>query len=309
MGAQAFRPHVLDMFEPQQHPNDFAYPGAPPTAPYDNTGWTLAWQMGVEFDRLVEGFDGPFELIEDVIESPPAGTVAGAEDAAGYLTAHVNDGFAAVNRVLASGGSASWITEPVSAGGAQFDAGAFYLEADRASIEALAAEKGLDFIGVAAAPPAESMELKPIRVGLWDRYGGSMPSGWTRMIMEDFEFDFNVVFPPELDEGDLSAYDVLVFEDGAMPPVGGGMGGSLPRTGLARRYSGGVSRSVRAGDRPDHDPASARLRAGRWNRGGHRLVGHLSRCTPDSRSRTTLWTTTVGRWGERSTSRPARCST
>jgi len=227
MGAQAFRPHVLDMFEPQQHPNDFAYPGAPPTAPYDNTGWTLAWQMGVEFDRLVEGFDGPFELIEDVIESPPAGTVAGAEDAAGYLTAHVNDGFAAVNRVLASGGSASWITEPLSAGGAQFDAGAFYLEADRASIEALAAEKGLDFIGVAAAPPAESMELKPIRVGLWDRYGGSMPSGWTRMIMEDFEFDFNVVFPPELDEGDLSAYDVLVFEDGAMPPVGGGMGGAF----------------------------------------------------------------------------------
>ena len=32
--AQAFRPHVLDMFEKQQHPNDFAYPGAPPTAPW-----------------------------------------------------------------------------------------------------------------------------------------------------------------------------------------------------------------------------------------------------------------------------------
>ena len=38
--AQAFRPHVLDMFEKQEHPNDFPYPGAPPTAPYDNTGWT-----------------------------------------------------------------------------------------------------------------------------------------------------------------------------------------------------------------------------------------------------------------------------
>ena len=29
--AQAFRPHVLDMFEPQDHPNDFRYPGGPPT--------------------------------------------------------------------------------------------------------------------------------------------------------------------------------------------------------------------------------------------------------------------------------------
>ncbi len=40
--AQAFRPHVLDMFEPQDHPNDFAYPGGPPIPPYDSAGWTLA---------------------------------------------------------------------------------------------------------------------------------------------------------------------------------------------------------------------------------------------------------------------------
>src|SRR5207244_3449494 len=29
--AQAFRAHVLDLFEPQDHPNDFPYLGAPPT--------------------------------------------------------------------------------------------------------------------------------------------------------------------------------------------------------------------------------------------------------------------------------------
>ena len=44
---QAFRPHVIDMFEPQDHPNVIPYPGAPPTRPYDNAGWTLAYQMGV----------------------------------------------------------------------------------------------------------------------------------------------------------------------------------------------------------------------------------------------------------------------
>src|SRR5260370_23013752 len=36
--AQAFRPHVMDMFEPQDHPNDFAYPGGPPKRPYDIPG-------------------------------------------------------------------------------------------------------------------------------------------------------------------------------------------------------------------------------------------------------------------------------
>ena len=68
--AQAFRPHVMDMFEPQDHPNDFAYPGGPPNRPYDITGWTLAMQMGVKFDRVFDGFDGPFEKISGAAAAP-----------------------------------------------------------------------------------------------------------------------------------------------------------------------------------------------------------------------------------------------
>ena len=230
--AQAFRPHVLDMFEEQQHPNDFAYPGAPPTAPYDNTGWTLAWQMGVEFDRIMEGFDGPFELIPDIIETPPAGTVAGASNARGYVVDHINDAFTAVNRVLAAGDDAWWYTDAITVDGRAFEPGAFYLETDRATIERLAQEKGLDFVGVAQRPSGNAMELEPVKIGLWDEYGGSMPSGWTRMILEDFEFDFDVLYPPDLDSRDLSEYDVLVFEDGAIPEEdrsgGGGRGGRGP---------------------------------------------------------------------------------
>ena len=114
--AQAFRPHVLDMFEKQEHPNDFPYPGAPPTAPYDNTGWTLAWQMGIDFDRILEGFDGPFEVIDEIISTPPAGTITGQQNSAGYIVDHINDAFIAVNRVLAAGGSAHWYMDEVVAG-------------------------------------------------------------------------------------------------------------------------------------------------------------------------------------------------
>ena len=226
--AQAFRPHVLDMFEKQEHPNDIPYPGAPPTAPYDNTGWTLAWQMGVDFDRILEGFDGPFEVIDEIISTPPVGMIAGQENATGYLVDHINDAFIAVNRVLAAGGSARWYVDDVVAEGQTFSAGAFYLESDRSNIERLAEEKGLDFLGVVSPPAGSSMELSPVRIGLWDQYGGSMPSGWTRMILEDFEFDFDVLYPPDFDSADLNEYDVLVFEDGAIPAAtgaGGGRGG------------------------------------------------------------------------------------
>ena len=68
---QAFRPHVIDMFEPQDHPNDFRYPGGPPIPPYDIAGWTLALQMGVEFDRILDGFDGPFVSLDGLLDPPP----------------------------------------------------------------------------------------------------------------------------------------------------------------------------------------------------------------------------------------------
>src|SRR5205814_803325 len=100
--AQAFRPHVLDMFEPQDHPNDFAYPGGPPKRPYDNAGYTLAFQMGVKFDRVLEAFDGPFEMIpRGTLAKPMAGTLATSNATKGYLIMPtVNDAFIAVNRAL-----------------------------------------------------------------------------------------------------------------------------------------------------------------------------------------------------------------
>src|SRR6202167_2511768 len=87
--AQAFRPHVMDMFEPQDHPNDFAYPGGPPKPPYDITGWTLAFQMGVKFDRILDAMpNGPFTKINGLLPAPPASVTGVTPSTAGYLISH-----------------------------------------------------------------------------------------------------------------------------------------------------------------------------------------------------------------------------
>lgn len=107
MTAQAFRPHVLDMFEPQYYPARAAYPGGPPEPPYENAGWTLAFQMGVRFDRVLDGFSGPFEKVTEA--RPPHGRVIDSPAAAGYLVSHhQNDAFIAVNRLLAAGERVYW---------------------------------------------------------------------------------------------------------------------------------------------------------------------------------------------------------
>ncbi len=226
--AQAFRPFVRDMFEPQDHPNDFAYPGGPPIAPYDNTGWTLAFQMGVEFDRVLEGFDGPFERIVGLAGVKP-GEVASANGAAGFfLSHHPNDGFVATNRLLAAGREVYWLATPITTGGETWPAGTIYIPNTSGvtdELRALASELGLNFQGAESAPAREMLQMRQVRVGLWDQYGGSMPSGWARWILEQFEFPFEVVYPPALDEEKLrDRFDVLVFPSGGIPGLGDGGG-------------------------------------------------------------------------------------
>ncbi len=219
--AQAFRPFVIDMFEPQDHPNDFAYPGGPPVAPYDVTGWTLAFQMGVEFDRILDGFDGPFEKIEGFAEAP-AGTVANAQGARGFMLSHdYVDGFVVINRLMSSGENVYWLTQPVTIAGNQYPEGTVYIRSrggTQGRLQQMASELGISFHGVSSMPRTEALQLDDVRIGLWDQYGGSMPSGWARWLFEQFEFPFEVVYPPRLDQGNLKrSFDVLLFPTEAIP--------------------------------------------------------------------------------------------
>ncbi|HKP74138.1 MAG TPA: M14 family zinc carboxypeptidase [Longimicrobiaceae bacterium] len=251
---QAFRPHVLDMFEPQDHPNDFLYPGGPPIPPYDVAGWTLAYQMDVKFDRVLDDFSGPFERVTAWnLRPPPASTAEPRWAPAGYFfSPRQNDAFTVVNRFLASGMEVSRV---LSSGGRDAglpepEPGDFFVRPQgAASFRMMAAAESL---GVDLRPvhdthvPREMRRLRAPRIGLWDRYGGSMPSGWTRWIFEQFGFPYQRVFAPELDAGNLNAkYDVLVFVSDAIPErdrarTGGGGGGMPDPAQIPAEYRGQI---------------------------------------------------------------------
>ena len=212
---QAFRPHVLDMFEPQDYPNDFSYPGGPPIAPYDNAGYTPAFSMGVEFERIMDTVSVQLDRVSDLAKMPS--NPFPIDTGAGYTVDHgVNNSFIAINDVLRSGGTAVRTVE------------GFYVPFTGNASNALA--KAAFDLGVpvtaAGGPPANSIGIVKARIALWDRYGGSMTSGWTRWLLEQFKFDFDVVYAPEIDAGKLSNYDVLILPSDASFATGsGGRGG------------------------------------------------------------------------------------
>ncbi|MEE8376778.1 MAG: M14 metallopeptidase family protein [Candidatus Aminicenantaceae bacterium] len=231
--AQAFRPHVMDMFEPQDHPNDFMYEGGPPRPPYDNAGYTLAFQMGIEFDRILEGFEGPFQEINGLAK-PLTGKVNNARGAIGFFLDHAfNDSSVVTNRLLADSNKVYWLKKSYVLNDKTFPVGTIYIEARSSTLkklEGMSKELGVSFYGTPSVPNVSALQINPVRIGLWDRYGGSMPSGWTRWLLEQYEFPFEVVYPPKLDEGNLkSQFDVLIFVSGAIP---------APRNSRASQFGG-----------------------------------------------------------------------
>lgn len=214
---QAFRPHVLDMFEPQDHPNDFQYEGGPPTPPYDAAGWTPAFLMNVKFDRYQNDFTGPFEKLANgellpVPESqlPPSGRYY-------VLSAQANDSYVVANGLLKAGIPVHRATHN----------GDFIIDANtknKSVLSGLVNETGIKVTGTNNRP--NTVPVRASRVALWDTYGGSMPSGWVRWIGEQYGFDMQLIFAPEIDNGNLNEkYDVIVFVGGAIPGTGQGGGG------------------------------------------------------------------------------------
>ena len=223
--AQAFRPHVIDMFEPQDHPNDFLYPGGPPIRPYDAAGWTLAFQMGSQIDRIYEDFTGPFKALPyGELQSPPAKTLASGT---GYLLdSRNNNSFMAVNDLLKAKVKV-YRTASASNG---LPAGSFYVSGGKDVLTKVASDYGV-YPEPVASMPKDAKEIKPSRIALYDYYGGSMPSGWVRWMLEQFHFDYSLVFPKEINEGNLSEkYDVILFIGPGIPgPTQGRYGRSLPK--------------------------------------------------------------------------------
>ena len=227
---QAARAEVMDMMEPQDHPNDFEYPGGPPRRPYDNAGWTLAYDMGVKFDRVLDPFDAPTKRIEGLAK-PLAGTVASTSGAAGYLLSHdYNDAVTVINRVWKDGGEVSWLKSPLQVNGKTYPAGTYYIGASALpTLQKAATELGVSFAGTASRP-ADAVRVSSKRIALFDQYGGSMPSGWTRYELEAFEIPYQIVYPKDLDAGSLkSKFDVLLLPSGAQ--IRGGAGGFGGRGG------------------------------------------------------------------------------
>jgi hypothetical protein len=206
---QPYRAHVLDQFEPQWHPNDVV--DGKPVAPYDAAGWTLAMQMDVQFERSFDAVDGTFELLRAFPGFAPAqapnararGTSAWALDPRDSHVAIL------VNRLLAKGCRVEWSAA----------SRVYQVEATPPASEVLTVAAADLGVRVREVPAAAGTPVRPVRLGLFDTFGGHMPTGWDQWLLLDFGFPVQQVWGDRVEAGDLEKdFDVLVFHTGLPGP-------------------------------------------------------------------------------------------
>ncbi|TDC40665.1 peptidase M14 [Micromonospora sp. 15K316] len=235
--AQPYRAAVLDLLNPQKYPDRRLYPGGPLEPPYDITGYTLSFQMGVTVDKLDQKVRA--RTVDVDWPTVPKGVVAGAPKHAYALDPRVNDSATAVNALLAAGDKVSRSDGEVKTRTGTLPAGTFLVTPGSGTdtrVTELATRLGLSIAAVDAKPKKATKLVAP-RVGLYDGFN-NYDEGWTRLILEQFGFGYEKLTNATVRAGDLRAkFDTIVLPDATYNSMRNGRAaGSLPP-----EYTGGMT--------------------------------------------------------------------
>lgn len=232
--AQPFRACVKDLLSPQHYPDIREYKDGPPVPPYDNAGWTLSYQMGVDAVEIVHPFEAA--LVEtDQIKLPEVRPVSPGKYGL-LLDCRQTDSFKAVNKGFKAGVKISRLKKAIVINKQPFPPGCFVLKGNEKILNQIARELHL-FLLPLQQKPGLSRPLKKVRLGVYQPWTASMHEGWSRWVLENFYFDYSTLHNAEIRAGDLqNRYDAIYLPDIDVKTIYSG------RTGenTPPEYAGGI---------------------------------------------------------------------
>ena len=248
--AQPFRPFLLTMLRPQRYPEVKSDADAGILEPYDVASWSLPLAMGVEVVEAMQPLVGPVGPLTAAVWPQPQVDSA----AAGHLIpAGADSAYPAVNRLLARGASVYRLAADTDFG----HRGDVFLAArdvDASTLAAIGGELQVPVVPVADAPAVPMWKVGSARVGLFKPWVASIDEGWTRFILEQYEFPFTSITNEDIRSGDFTgAVDVLLFPDVDSSIIAGGKPDSDDSDSrfwspLPPQYSGGIDEWTTEGE-------------------------------------------------------------
>ncbi len=204
---QPFAGLVKELFEPQKYP-------ALSQRPYDVTGWTLPYQMDVEVNPVTSPLKP--EFIKGLEK------VSSMKGLSAPFNHNANASFRAVNQILAAKGTVDFSGDEISASGI-----------DKSKLDSILTENHLK----AVSAQSTGKPVKSARTGLYRSWQANIDEGWTRWILEQFDFPFSSLYNADVRAGHLrDRFDVIIIPDSNARAI---MEGHRPGT-IPDRYVGGI---------------------------------------------------------------------
>lgn len=200
------------LLEVQRYPDLRQWPDGPPQAPYDIAGHTLPLQMGVRAIQVDRPFEAPTRRVN--VGSVPPGEVTG-DGRFGYaVSLATNRAALLLNRLLARGRRVYRSLAPLAEQG--LPAGSLLIPAGSGLDELareLAATTGVNVVGleVPLERVAACEQVAP-RLGLYQSWKPAIDEGWTRFILEEYEFPYTTLHDADIRAGGLATrFDTIVL--------------------------------------------------------------------------------------------------
>lgn len=246
--AQPLRPFIKELMEIQKFPEIRLSSDGDPLPPYDVTAWSLPVQMGVNCQTI----NSPFSVKMNRLEQPPYEIhELSSTSQHGYaISRQFNNTTIAINRLLKKDVKIFVATEPFSDDGKTFQPGTVIISDNNAieHLKTIANDLYLPIHPLQRPLPENLKEMNPVRLGVYKPWRASMDEGWTRWLLEQFEFDLVSVDNATIKKGDLNKkFDALLIADIRKstiinPSPQGGSSAKYYRP-LPEQYEGGIGKA------------------------------------------------------------------
>jgi hypothetical protein len=224
--TQVFARYAKDILEKQTYPEVRRGPNSPPEPPYDVTAWSLGMLLDVDH-VVVQKPLGDAVKLRKLDAAPRLDGRVGGSGPRYVFDYRGADAAKAINRLLKDGARISldktrvWISN-----------------APRKTLDTVASDLGFE-IKVADSPPAGgALTVKAPRIGMYSPWtGGNMDEGWTRWVLEQYDFASTTLHNADIRSGKLrDKYDAIILPDQAARSIVEGATGQNIRP----EYRGGI---------------------------------------------------------------------